>query len=360
MAGPRKPRASRARSTTLHEARGERPLPVLPAAIEKQAVAERVEAIAIEQASTMRDILADFSPDDATTLLKGLLDEQRARTQAMREAKDDELRPDWRAGGYPYVHRLSRRYYEREKYRLQVELLKFQQWVRKSGQKLVILFEGRDAAGKGGTIKRFMEHLNPRGARVVALEKPSIAERGQWYFQRYVQHLPTAGEIVMFDRSWYNRAGVEHVMGFCTDAEYAEFLRQAPEFERNLVRSGVHLFKFWFSVSREEQARRFVERERHPLKQWKLSPIDLASLDKWDDYTKAKEAMFAATDTADAPWTVIKSDCKKRARINAMRYILHHLPYENRDLARVGTLDPLIVGRAHVVYEQGEKAGVGA
>jgi polyphosphate kinase 2 len=263
-------------------------------------------------------------------------------------------------GGYPYAHRLSRASYEREKFRLQVELLKFQQWVRKTGQKLVILFEGRDAAGKGGTIKRFMEHLNPRGARVVALEKPSVSERGQWYFQRYVQHLPTAGEIVMFDRSWYNRAGVERVMGFCADAEYAEFLRQTPEFERNLVRSGVHLFKFWFSVSREEQARRFVERERHPLKQWKLSPIDLASLDKWDDYTKAKEAMFAATDTADAPWTVIKSDCKKRARINAMRYILHHLPYENRDLARVGTLDPLIVGRAHVVYEQGEKAGARA
>jgi polyphosphate kinase 2 len=360
MAGPRKPRASKARSTTLREAPGERPLPVRPAAIEKHAVAERVEAIAIEQASTMRDILADFSVDDATTLLKGLLDEQRARAHAMRGAKDEELRPDWRDGGYPYVHRLSRRYYEREKYRLQVELLKFQQWVRKSGQKLVILFEGRDAAGKGGTIKRFMEHLNPRGARVVALEKPSIAERGQWYFQRYVQHLPTAGEIVLFDRSWYNRAGVEHVMGFCTDAEYAEFLRQAPEFERNLVRSGVHLFKFWFSVSREEQARRFVERERHPLKQWKLSPIDVASLDKWDEYTKAKEAMFAATDTADAPWTVIKSDCKKRARLNAMRYILHHMPYENRDLARVGALDPLIVGRAHVVYEQGERVGARA
>ena len=224
-----------------------------------------------------------------------------------------------------------------------------------TGQKLVVLFEGRDAAGKGGTIKRFMEHLNPRGARVVALEKPSPSERGQWYFQRYVQHLPTAGEIVMFDRSWYNRAGVERVMGFCDDAEYAEFLRQAPEFERNLVRSGMHLFKFWFSVSREEQARRFNERERHPLKQWKLSPIDVASLDKWDEYTKAKEAMFYDTDTADAPWTVIKSDCKKRARLNAMRYILHQLPYENRDLARVGAVDPLLVGRAHIVYEQGER-----
>src|SRR6186997_747514 len=291
MAGPRKPRASRARSTTLHEARGERPLPVLPAAIEKQAVAERVEAIAIEQASTMRDILADFSPGDATTLLKGLLDEQRARTQAMREAKDDELRPDWRAGGYPYVHRLSRRYYEREKYRLQVELLKFQQWVRKSGQKLVILFEGRDAAGKGGTIKRFMEHLNPRAARVVALTKPTETEQGQWYFHRYVAHLPTAGEIVLFDRSWYNRAGVEKVMGFCTTEEYSQFLRHAPLFEEMLVESGFSLTKLWFSVTQQEQRTRFAIRQIDPVRRWKLSPTDIDSLDRWDDYTEAKEAM---------------------------------------------------------------------
>jgi polyphosphate kinase len=202
-----------------------------------------------------------------------------------------------------------------------------------------------------------MEHLNPRGARVVALEKPSEVERGQWYFQRYVQHLPTAGEIVLFDRSWYNRAGVERVMGFCSDAEYQEFMRQAPQFERQLVRSGVHLVKFWFSVSRAEQRRRFKERELHPLKQWKLSPVDLASLDKWDDYTKAKEAMFFETDTADAPWTVIKSDCKKRARLNAMRYVLHRLPYTNKDLGNIGTLDTLLVGRAHVVYERGERPG---
>jgi polyphosphate kinase 2 len=229
--------------------------------------------------------------------------------------------------------------------------------VKETGQKVVILFEGRDAAGKGGTIKRFMEHLNPRGARVVALEKPTETERGQWYFQRYVQHLPTAGEIVLFDRSWYNRAGVERVMGFCTNDEYLEFMRQAPEFERNLVRSGIHLIKFWFSVSREEQRRRFKERQVHPLKQWKLSPIDLASLDKWEDYTKAKEAMFFYTDTADAPWTVIKSDDKKRARLNAMRYVLHKLPYTNKDPERIGLLDPLLVGRAHVVYERGEHVG---
>jgi polyphosphate kinase 2 len=250
---------------------------------------------------------------------------------------------------------MTRKAYERQKYRLQVELLKLQSWVKREGQKVVILFEGRDAAGKGGTIKRLMEHLNPRGASVVALEKPTIAETGQWYFQRYIEHLPTAGEIVLFDRSWYNRAGVEKVMGFCSDAEYAEFMRQAPEFERNLVRSGIHLIKFWFSVSQEEQHRRFKERKVHPLKQWKLSPVDLASLDKWDDYTKAKEAMFFYTDTADAPWTVIKSDCKKRARLNAMRYLLHKLPYSNKNLEYIGPLDPLLVGRAHVVYERGER-----
>jgi polyphosphate kinase 2 len=234
-------------------------------------------------------------------------------------------------------------------------LLKLQNWAKENHQRVVLLFEGRDAAGKGGTIKRFMEHLNPRGARVVALEKPTDLERGQWYFQRYVQHLPTAGEIVLLDRSWYNRAGVERVMGFCTDEEYAEFMRQVPEFERHLVRSGIHLIKFWFSVSRKEQRRRFKERKGHPLKQWKLSPIDMASLDKWDDYTRAKEAMFFETDTAEAPWTVIKSDCKKRARLNAMRYVLNKLPYTPKDLQHVGKLDSLIVGRAHVVYERGER-----
>jgi len=265
------------------------------------------------------------------------------------------LSEDWRTGGYPYKNLLSRKNYEKQKYRQQVELLKLQAWVKETGQRVVVLFEGRDAAGKGGTIKRFMENLNPRGARVVALEKPTEAERGQWYFQRYVNSLPTAGEIVLFDRSWYNRAGVERVMGFCTQAEYLEFMRQCPEFERMLVKSGIHLIKFWFSVSREEQRRRFKEREVHPLKQWKLSPIDMASLDKWADYTKAKEAMFFYTDTADAPWTVIKSDCKKRARLNAMRYLLHSLPYAKKDLDRVGPLDPLIVGRANVVYERGEK-----
>jgi len=305
-------------------------------------------------AKSLEAIMAGASPEDAAILRKTLLD-QPALVRAVGSSPDDELSDDWRQGGYPYKNLMSRKNYEKQKYALQVELLKLQAWVKESRQKVMIIFEGRDAAGKGGTIKRFMEHLNPRGARVVALEKPSEVEQGQWYFQRYVQHLPTAGEIVLFDRSWYNRAGVERVMGFCSNDEYTEFMRQAPEFERNLVRSGVHVIKFWFSVSRKEQRRRFKERKIHPLKQWKLSPIDLASLDKWDDYTKAKEAMFFYTDTADAPWTVIKSDCKKRARLNALRYILHKLPYTNKDLSHLGPLDPLLVGRANVVYEQGEK-----
>lgn len=257
--------------------------------------------------------------------------------------------------GYPYDEKMSRKEYEKTKRALQIELLKLQLWIKETGQKLLIIFEGRDAAGKGGSIKRFTEHLNPRGARVVALEKPTDIEQTQWYFQRYIKHLPSGGEIVLMDRSWYNRAGVEHVMGFCTGDEYVEFMRQAPEFERNLVRSGIYVIKFWFSVSREEQRRRFRERRVHPLKQWKLSPMDLASLDLWDEYTTAKEAMFFHTDTADAPWTVVKSDCKKRARLNAIRYVLQRIPYANKDERNIGRLDPLIVGRANVVYERGER-----
>jgi len=305
---------------------------------------------------TLESIIAGASPDDIAMLRNTLFKEGVA--EKLPVSADEELADGWRNGGYPYKNLMSRKNYEKQKYRLQVELLKLQAWVKETGQKVVIVFEGRDAAGKGGAIKRFMEHLNPRGARVVALEKPSEVERGQWYFQRYIQNLPTAGEIVLFDRSWYNRAGVERVMSFCSPDEYTEFMRQTPEFERTLVRSGIHLIKFWFSVSRDEQRRRFKERESHPLKQWKLSPIDLASLDKWDDYTKGKEAMFFHTDTADAPWTVVKSDCKKRARLNAMRYVLYKLPYANKDIERIGHLDPLLVGRANVVYEKGEKEDV--
>jgi polyphosphate kinase 2 len=259
----------------------------------------------------------------------------------------------WREG-YPYDERMTRDVYDREKRLLQIELLKLQNWVKDTGERVVILFEGRDAAGKGGTIKRFMEHLNPRGASVVALEKPSEREQTQWSFQRYVAHLPAAGEIVLFDRSWYNRAGVERVMGFVTAQEYLEFMRQAPEFERMLVRSGVRLIKLWFSVTRAEQRTRFVIRQVDPVRQWKLSPMDLASLDKWDDYTDAKEAMFFYTDTADAPWTVVKSNDKKRARLEAMRHVLHLFPYAGKDLEVVGTPDPLIVGPAATLLEQGE------
>jgi len=337
-------------------ARGDVPPVQTPAGIEGFSVHNAVDAAQEAKMAAMRDILANSPADEALTMLKSLLKQQRIAVDDGIVNPDEELAKDWREGGYPYKNLMQRANYERQKYRLQVELLKLQAWVKETGQKVVILFEGRDAAGKGGTIKRFMEHLNPRGARVVALEKPSEIERGQWYFQRYVQHLPTNGEIVLFDRSWYNRAGVERVMGFCSDQEYGEFVRQAPEFERMLVRNGTHLIKFWFSVSQEEQRRRFRERKVHPLKQWKLSPIDMASLDKWGDYTKAKEAMFFHTDTADAPWTVIKSNCKKRARLNAMRYVLHKLPYANKDTARIGNLDPLIVGRANVVYERGEQS----
>jgi polyphosphate kinase 2 len=263
-----------------------------------------------------------------------------------------EIRQAFETGTYPYDTRLSRRSYEARKAKLQAELLKVQKWVGETGQKFVMLFEGRDAAGKGGTIKRFMEHLNPREARVVALNKPTDEERGQWYFQRYVQHLPTAGEIVLYDRSWYNRAGVERVMGFCEPSEYLEFMRQTPEFERMLTRSGVRLYKYWFSVTQEEQRRRFASRETDPLKRWKLSPIDKASLDKWDDYTEAKEAMFFYTDTADAPWTVIKSDDKKRARLNCMLHFLSTLDYPDKDLKVAHAPDPLIVGQAgHVIHK---------
>ncbi|MGA0540144.1 polyphosphate kinase 2 [Neotabrizicola sp. VNH66] len=266
--------------------------------------------------------------------------------QHFPRADADAIREAFESGRYPYARQMGRISYETEKARLQAELLKVQIWAQETGQKFVLIMEGRDAAGKGGTIKRFMEHLNPRYARVVALTKPSDKERGEWYFQRYINPLPTAGEIVFFDRSWYNRAGVERVMGFCTPSEYLEFMREVPELERMFVRSGIRLYKYWFSVTQEEQRKRFIARETDPLKMWKLSPIDKASLDKWDDYTEAKEAMFFYTDTADAPWTIIKSNDKKRARLNCMRHFLSTLDYPGKDAAVVGTPDPLIVGSA--------------
>ncbi len=214
---------------------------------------------------------------------------------------------------------------------LHIELVKMQNWVKDNGYRIISVFEGRDASGKGGTIKRFVEHMNPRGCRVVALEKPTEKEISQWYFQRYVQHLPSAGEMCLFDRSWYNRAGVERVMGFCTKDQVREFLRSVPEFERMLVSSGIILFKFYFSVSKEEQLRRFNSRMNDPLKQWKLSPVDKESQDKWEDYTKAKEDMFFYSSTTECPWTIVKSDDKKRARINSIKYFLNKLPYKGKN-----------------------------
>ena len=262
----------------------------------------------------------------------------------------EKIKELFREGRYPYKTKIRRPVYDRHKKELQVELLKVQNWVKMTGQKIVVLFEGRDAAGKGGTIKRFMEHLNPRAARVVALEKPTEHEQGQWYFQRYIEHLPTKGEMVFFDRSWYNRAGVERVMGFCDSVQYLEFMRQVPDLERMLVRSGIRFFKYWFSVTHEEQRRRFAARTHDPLKQWKLSPIDKESQDKWDEYTEAKEAMFFYTDTADAPWTIVKSDDKKRARLNCMQHFLSELDYPDKDPHIVHGPDPLIVGSSeHVI-----------
>ena len=255
---------------------------------------------------------------------------------------------------YPYPKQMKDSEYLAEIELLHIELVKMQTWVKEVGERIVLLFEGRDAAGKGGTIQRFTENLNPRGAKVVALAKPSDTERGQWYYQRYIERLPTKGEIVFFDRSWYNRSGVEHVMGFCIPHEYLEFMRQTPEFERMMVRSGIRLFKFWFSVSREEQLRRFLGRAKDPLKQWKLSPMDVESLGRWDAYTKAKEAMLFYTDTADAPWTIVRSDDKKRARLNAIKYILNSIPYEGKDKDIVTPADPHIVGSAKAIYEHGE------
>ncbi|MFV0461960.1 MAG: polyphosphate kinase 2 [Nostocoides sp.] len=260
-------------------------------------------------------------------------------------APDGSAVETWRED-YPYDELLDRDEYEEEKYQLQIELLKFQYWSQDMGMKHVLVFEGRDAAGKGGTIKRFMEHLNPRAARVVALTTPTQEERGQWYFQRYVNHLPTAGEIVLFDRSWYNRAGVERVMGFCTDEQYEVFMRQAPMFERMLVESGTTVTKLWFSVTQQEQRTRFAIRQIDPVRRWKLSPMDLESLDRWEDYTAAKESMFERTDKKYAPWLTVKSNDKKRGRINALRAFLNQFDYEGKNPKMVYAPDADIVARA--------------
>lgn len=305
----------------------------------------------------------DASAEEGTSTLgnkrkgESLLDPEAPRTDHVREDlgySDAEINVLFRDSIYPYTQKLSRSAYDTRKRLLQIELLKVQRWAKSSGTRIMVVCEGRDAAGKGGTIKRFMEHLNPRGARVVALEKPTDEERGQWYFQRYIRQFPTAGEMVFFDRSWYNRAGVERVMNFCTGKEYKEFLRQAPEVERMLVRSGIVLFKYWFSVTRGAQKARMISRESDPLKGWKLSDIDRQSRDKWDDYTKAKLNMFLHTDTEEAPWSVVKSDDKKRARLNCMNHFLYHLDYPQKDHTVVIEPDPLIIGEAGQVIDKNE------
>jgi len=252
---------------------------------------------------------------------------------------------------YPYKTKMDEEEYEKEKGELQVELLKLQKWVGDTGQRIVMIFEGRDAGGKGGTIKRFMEHMNPRQAHVIALTVPTNREQGQWYFQRYISTLPSKGEMALYDRSWYNRGVVEPVMGFCTPEQHKLFLKQAPEFEKMLTDDGIILYKFWFSVSREEQFRRFKSRETDKLKQWKLSPVDQDGLKRWDKFTKAKNKMFDKTDVDWAPWTVIRSDGKKRARLNCMRFVLNSLPYEGKDKKIAVAPDPQIVGSVHDMYK---------
>ncbi|MBB4197662.1 polyphosphate kinase 2 [Rhodoblastus sphagnicola] len=311
---------------------------------------EAAKKIATEASSNKSSAANKGAPEAKAPDHAAVAPDEAHRRLAQMRHDPAAIRRVFETGEYPYAQHMRPGPYEEHMLKLQQELLKAQRWVESVGEKIVMVFEGRDAAGKGGTIKRFMEHMNPRTARVVALQKPTERERTQWFFQRYISQLPSGGEICLFDRSWYNRAGVERVMGFCTPTEYLEFMRQCPEVERMLARSGVRLFKYWFSVSREEQRRRFEARKDDPLKQWKLSPIDLASLGKWDDYTEAKEAMFFYTDTADAPWIIIKSDDKKRARLNCMTHFLWSLPYPNKDLSIIHAPDPLIVGSTeHVI-----------
>ena len=339
--------------------------PADPAALEKAARKQEKKQMKAQKKAEKKKLKGKLKEKKTSTkVLAGtfpmveLIDEQ-VRTSIPEElvakVKGAKSKRHIISANYPYQKEMKNSDYLEEIELLQIELVKMQAWVKEAGERVVLIFEGRDAAGKGGTIQRFTENLNPRGAKVVALAKPSDTERGQWYFQRYIENLPTKGEIVFFDRSWYNRAGVEHVMGFCTPHEYLEFMRQTPEFERMMVRSGIRFYKFWFSVSREEQLRRFLGRAQDPLKQWKLSPMDVESLGRWEAYTKAKEDMLFYTDTADAPWTIVRSDDKNRARLHAMRHVLHTIPYDGKDKSIVLPPDPLVVGSAKTIYETGEK-----
>ncbi|MCI5047824.1 MAG: polyphosphate kinase 2 [Aquisalinus sp.] len=274
---------------------------------------------------------------------------------------NDPNLPDWiedntmSSGGYPYTDKLDRDDYEDQLEKLQEELVKLQFWQQKTGTRIIMVFEGRDAAGKGGTIKAMTQNMNPRHARVVALPKPSDRERGEWYFQRYVRHFPTSGEAVLFDRSWYNRAGVEPVMGFCSPEQHKTFLTEVPDFESMIVREGIHLFKFWLNVGREMQLKRFHDRRHDPLKVWKLSPIDLKALKKWDEYTNARDLMLTRTHTNHAPWTIIRSNDKRRARLNAIRHVLSALDYEAKKEKNIGEIDPVVLGEGPAFLRAGSE-----
>ena len=270
---------------------------------------------------------------------------------------EDPVLPDWVAeralasGGYPYDDTIKDKHYEKELTLLQIELVKLQRFINDSGARLVVLFEGRDAAGKGGCIFAMRQFMNPRTARVVALPKPTEKEVGQWYFQRYTEHLPTAGELVLFDRSWYNRAGVETVMGFCSAEETAEFLKQAPAYEKMLINGGTVLFKFWLNIGREMQLKRFHERRHNPLKIWKLSPVDYAAIEKWSAYSEARDVTLKATHSKAAPWTVVHANDKHRARLNIIRHVLAAFQYPGRDDRSVGKTDPLILGGPELITD---------
>lgn len=309
----------------------------------RQVRAMRTELTAEEMAQL---VFENMQPKSRDYMLAGLLTDIFAKYGEMktRHTKNmDELSPDISKGVFPYLHNYDDALYKEELYALQVELLKMQRYVKDAGLKIAVIFEGRDAAGKGSTISRFTQNINPRGARVVALPKPTEAQAGQWYFQRYVAQLPSPGEVVFFDRSWYNRAVVEPVMGFCRPEQTQLFLNEVPAFERSLVEHGIHLTKFWLDVSRDEQKRRFKQRRVDPVRRWKLSPVDIASLDRWDDYTAAIEEMFRKTESPVAPWTIIRSDDKRRARLNAIRVFLHSIEYAEKDEEQIGPVDGLIV-----------------
>lgn len=309
----------------------------------RQVRAMKTELTAEEMAQL---VFENMQPKSRDYMLAGLLTDIFAKYGEMktRHTKNmDELSPDISKGVFPYLHNYDDALYKEELYALQVELLKMQRYVKDAGLKIAVIFEGRDAAGKGSTISRFTQNINPRGARVVALPKPTEAQAGQWYFQRYVAQLPSPGEVVFFDRSWYNRAVVEPVMGFCRSEQTQLFLNEVPAFERSLVEHGIHLTKFWLDVSRDEQKRRFKQRRVDPVRRWKLSPVDIASLDRWDDYTAAIEEMFRKTESPVAPWTIIRSDDKRRARLNAIRVFLHSIEYAEKDEEQIGPVDGLIV-----------------